>query len=59
MQGLRERHQERAAAAQMGLHLLGQRVEQRQDLIAGMRAAGQGGGFKPLLVQPVSTLQFR
>ena len=56
---LRERHQERAAAALVRLYLLGERVEQRQDPIAGMRPAGQGCGVEPLPVEAAGTLHVR
>jgi hypothetical protein len=60
--GIRElgqRHQERAASALVGLHLLGEGVEHGQDLIPGQRSPGPGGGVEPLPVEPERPLDVR
>jgi hypothetical protein len=56
---LGERHEERAAAAALRLDLLVERVEQRQDALAGRADAGRGGLGQPLPVETVGALDVR
>jgi hypothetical protein len=56
---LGERHEKRAAAAAFGLHLLVERVEQRQDALARRPEDRCGRRRQPLLVETVGALDVR